>query len=131
MNEQNKGRLNEKEDGRKSSKMKKRNVDTMRGGENMVEKSKELWKERKVIEIHIQTWTSRVLVKSMMKNYRRPVQMKGTIRCNLDFIQEREGIRGVKYILYNKENKENETNTNTLGSSEKTNQGKRQKQENI
>lgn len=113
MNEQNKGRLNEKEDGRKSSKMKKRNGDTMRGGENMVEKSKELWKERKVIEIHIQTWTSRVLVKSMTKNYRRPVQMKGKIRCNLDFIQEREGIRGVKYIFYNKENKENETNTNT------------------
>lgn len=85
----------------------------MRGGENMVEKSKELWKERKVIEIHIQTWTSRVLVKSMTKNYRRPVQMKGKIRCKLDFIQEREGIRGVKYIFYNKENKENETNTNT------------------
>lgn len=44
MNEQNKGRLNEKEDGRKSSKMKKSNGDTMRGGENMVEK------EQRVVE---------------------------------------------------------------------------------
>lgn len=92
MNEQNKGRLNEKEDGRKSSK--KRMVTPPCGEEKSLVERKELRKERKVIGIHIQTWRSWVLVKSM-KNYRGGCanERKDKIQFRFDSGKRGEGNR--------------------------------------